>query len=85
MGKKISNKYKLNEEFKDKLVVLEKLMDMYIVNDNVLKLAGIDENIGSWNLILLKDHRPTGVLIDGPIALLIKFYLKDIERKKLMH
>ena len=65
---------KLNEEFKDKLVVLERIDGhAYIVNDNVLKLAGIDKNtLVRGGLVLLKDNRPTGVLIDGPMALVDK-------------
>jgi len=62
---------KLNEEFKDKLVVLERIDGhAYIVNDNVLQLSGIDKNtLVRGGLVLLKDDKPTGVLIDGPMSL----------------
>ncbi len=62
---------KLNEEFKNKLVVLERIDGhAYIVNDNVLELSGIDKNtLVRGGLILLKDNKPTGVLIDGPMSL----------------
>ena len=72
--KKFPINTKLNEEFKDKLVVLERIDGhAYIVNDNVLKLAGIDKNtLVRGGLVLLKDNRPTGVLIDGPMALVDK-------------
>ena len=62
---------KLNEEFKNKLVVLERIDGhAYIVNDNVLELSGIDKNtLVRGGLVLLKDDKPTGVLIDGPMSL----------------
>ena len=62
---------KLNEEFKDKLVVLERIDGhAYIVNDNVLQLSGIDKNtLVRGGLVLLKDNKPTGVLIDSPMSL----------------
>ena len=62
---------KLNEEFKNKLVILERIDGhAYIVNDNVLELSGIDKNtLVRGGLVLLKDDKPTGVLIDGPMSL----------------
>ena len=65
---------KLNDEFGDKLVVLERIDGhAYIVNDNVLELAGIDKNtLVRGGLVLLKDNKPTGVLIDGPMSLVDK-------------
>ena len=62
---------KLNEEFKNKLVVLERIDGhAYIVNDNVLELSGINKNtLVRGGLVLLKDDKPTGVLIDGPMSL----------------
>ena len=70
---------KLNEEFKNKLVVLERIDGhAYIVNDNVLKLSGIDKNtLVRGGLVLLKDDKPTGVLIDGPMSLVCLLYTSD--------
>ena len=61
----------LNENFSNKLVVLERIDGhAYIVNDNVLNLAGIDENtLVKGGLVLLKDNKPTGVLIDAPMSM----------------
>ena len=61
----------LNENFSNKLVVLERIDGhAYIVNDNALNLAGIDENtLVKGGLVLLKDNKPTGVLIDAPMSM----------------
>jgi len=61
----------LNKNFRNKLVVLERIDGhAYIVNDNALNLAGIDENtLVKGGLILLKDNKPTGVLIDAPMSM----------------
>ena len=61
----------LNENFRNKLVVLERIDGhAYIVNDNALNLAGIDENtLVKGGLVLLKDNKPTGVLIDAPMSM----------------
>ena len=43
----------------------------YIVNDNALELAGIDEKtLVRGGLVLLKNNKPTGVLIDGPMSMI---------------
>jgi predicted amidohydrolase YtcJ len=62
----------LNKNFKDKLVVLERIDGhAYIVNDNALELAGIDEKtLVRGGLVLLKNNKPTGVLIDGPMSMI---------------
>ena len=69
--KKFPVNTELNKIFKNKLVVLERIDGhAYIVNDNVLKLAGINKNtLVRGGLVLLKDDKPTGVLIDGPMSL----------------
>tara|TARA_B100001093_G_scaffold270813_1_gene258895 strand:- start:764 stop:2395 length:1632 start_codon:yes stop_codon:yes gene_type:complete len=69
--KKFPVNTELNKIFKDKLVVLERIDGhAYIVNDNVLKLAGINKNtLVRGGLVLLMDDRPTGVLIDSPMSL----------------
>ena len=61
----------LNKVFKNKLVVLERIDGhAYIVNDNALELAGIDQNtLVRGGLVLLKDNKPTGVLIDAPMSM----------------
>ena len=61
----------LNKNFRNKLVVLERIDGhAYIVNDNALNLAGIDENtLVKGGLVLLKDNKPTGVLIDAPMSM----------------
>ena len=55
----------LNSIFKNKLVVLERIDGhAYIVNDNALQLAGIDENtLVRGGLVLLKNNKPTLSLI----------------------
>ena len=64
----------LNSIFKNKLVVLERIDGhAYIVNDNALQLAGIDENtLVRGGLVLLKNNKPTGVLIDAPMSMVDK-------------
>ena len=49
----------LNSIFKNKLVVLERIDGhAYIVNDNALQLAGIDENtLVRGGLVLLKNNK----------------------------
>ena len=61
----------LNKVFENKLVVLERIDGhAYIVNDNALELAGIDQNtLVRGGLVLLKDNKPTGVLIDAPMSM----------------
>ena len=64
----------LNKVFKNKLVVLERIDGhAYIVNDNALELAEIDQNtLVRGGLVLLKDNKPTGVLIDAPMSMVDK-------------
>ena len=70
--KKFPINTELNKNFKDKLVVLERIDGhAYIVNDNALELAGIDEKtLVRGGLVLLKNNKPTGVLIDGPMSMI---------------
>ena len=70
--KKFPINTELNKYFKEKLVVLERIDGhAYIVNDNALKLAGIDEKtLVRGGLVLLKNNKPTGVLIDGPMSMI---------------
>ena len=43
------------------------------MNDNALELAGINQNtLVRGGLVLLKDNKPTGVLIDAPMSMVDK-------------
>ena len=69
--KKFPLNLKLNKNFENKIVVLERIDGhAYIVNDYALDLAGIDENtMVRGGLVLLKNNKPTGVLIDAPMSM----------------
>ena len=75
----------LNSIFKNKLVVLERIDGhAYIVNDNALKLAGIDENtLVRGGLVLLKNNKPTGVLIDAPMSMVDKVLPEKTTKEKV--
>ena len=75
----------LNKVFKNKLVVLERIDGhAYIVNDNALELAGIDRNtLVRGGLVLLKDNKPTGVLIDAPMSMVDKVLPEKSTREKV--
>ena len=75
----------LNKVFENKLVVLERIDGhAYIVNDNALKLAGIDQNtLVRGGLVLLKDNKPTGVLIDAPMSMVDKVLPEKSIREKV--
>ena len=75
----------LNKVFENKLVVLERVDGhAYIVNDNALELAGIDQNtIVRGGLVLLKDNKPTGVLIDAPMSMVDKVLPEKSIREKV--
>ena len=75
----------LNKVFKNKLVVLERIDGhAYIVNDNALELAGIDRNtLVRGGLVLLKDNKPTGVLIDAPMSMVDKVLPEKSIREKV--
>ena len=75
----------LNKVFKNKLVVLERVDGhAYIVNDNALELAGIDQNtLVRGGLVLLKDNKPTGVLIDAPMSMVDKVLPEKSIREKV--
>ena len=76
---------RLNNIFKNKLVVLERIDGhAYIVNDNALQLAGIDENtLVRGGLVLLKDNKPTGVLIDAPMSMVDKVLPEKTLKEKV--
>ena len=76
---------RLNNIFKDKLVVLERIDGhAYIVNDNALQLAGIDKNtLVRGGLVLLKDNKPTGVLIDAPMSMVDKVLPEKTLKEKV--
>ncbi|MGS2761791.1 amidohydrolase [Sinomicrobium sp. M5D2P9] len=61
----------LDSLFPDIPVVLERIDGhAYIVNSKVLQMAGIDgQTVSDNGEIVMKDGEPTGVLIDGPMAL----------------
>ena len=69
--KKFPLNLKLNKNFENKIVVLERIDGhAYIVNNYALELAGIDENtMVRGGLVLLKNNKPTGVLIDAPMSM----------------
>ena len=75
----------LNKVFKNKLVVLERIDGhAYIVNDNALELAGINQNtLVRGGLVLLKDNKPTGVLIDAPMSMVDKVLPEKSIREKV--
>ena len=75
----------LNSIFKNKLVVLERIDGhAYIVNDNALRLAGIDENtLVRGGLVLLKNNKPTGVLIDAPMSMVDKVLPEKTTKEKV--
>ena len=75
----------LNSIFKNKLVVLERIDGhAYIVNDNALQLAGIDENtLVRGGLVLLKNNKPTGVLIDAPMSMVDKVLPEKTTKEKV--
>ena len=75
----------LNKVFKNKLVVLERIDGhAYIVNDNALELAEIDQNtLVRGGLVLLKDNKPTGVLIDAPMSMVDKVLPEKSIREKV--
>jgi len=69
--KKFPLNLKLNKNFENKIVVLERIDGhAYIVNNYALELAGINENtMVRGGLVLLKNNKPTGVLIDAPMSM----------------
>ena len=75
----------MNSIFKNKLVVLERIDGhAYIVNDNALQLAGIDENtLVRGGLVLLKNNKPTGVLIDAPMSMVDKVLPEKTTKEKV--
>ena len=75
----------LNKVFENKLVVLERIDGhAYIVNDNALELAGIDQNtLVRGGLVLLKENKPTGVLIDAPMSMVDKVLPEKSIREKV--
>ncbi len=75
----------LNSIFKNKLVVLERIDGhAYIVNNNALQLAGIDENtLVRGGLVLLKNNKPTGVLIDAPMSMVDKVLPEKTTKEKV--
>ena len=75
----------LNKIFENKLVVLERIDGhAYIVNNNALELAGIDQNtLVRGGLVLLKDNKPTGVLIDAPMSMVDKVLPEKSIREKV--
>ena len=75
----------LNSIFKNKLVVLERIDGhAYIVNDNALQLAGIDENtLVRGGLVLLKNNKKTGVLIDAPMSMVDKVLPEKTTKEKV--
>ena len=75
----------LNKVFENKLVVLERVDGhAYIVNDNALELAGINQNtLVRGGLVLLKDNKPTGVLIDAPMSMVDKVLPEKSIREKV--
>ena len=75
----------LNSIFKNKLVVLERIDGhAYIVNDNALQLARIDENtLVRGGLVLLKNNKPTGVLIDAPMSMVDKVLPEKTTKEKV--
>ena len=75
----------LNKIFENKLVVLERIDGhAYIVNDNALELAGIDQNtLVRGGLVLLKNNKPTGVLIDAPMSMVDKVLPEKSIREKV--
>ena len=75
----------LNKVFENKLVVLERVDGhAYIVNDNALELAGIDQHtLVRGGLVLLKDNKPTGVLIDAPMSMVDKVLPEKSIREKV--
>ena len=75
----------LNSIIKNKLVVLERIDGhAYIVNDNALQLAGIDENtLVRGGLVLLKNNKPTGVLIDAPMSMVDKVLPEKTIKEKV--
>ena len=75
----------LNKVFENKLVVLERVDGhAYIVNDNALELAGIDQNtLVRGGLVLLKDNKPTGLLIDAPMSMVDKVLPEKSIREKV--
>ena len=77
----------LNSIFKNKLVVLERIDGhAYIVNDNTLQLAGIDENtLIRGGLVLLKNNKPTGVLIDAPMSMVDKVLPEKTTKEKAVN
>ena len=81
----ISVNTELNKVFKNKLVVLERIDGhAYIVNDNALELAGIDQNtLVRGGLVLLKDNKPTGLLIDAPMSMVDKVLPEKSIREKV--
>ena len=76
---------RLNSIFRNKLVVLERIDGhAYIVNDNALQLAGIDENtLVRGGLVLLKNNKPTGVLIDAPMSMVDKVLPEKTTKEKV--
>ena len=83
--KKFPLNLKLNKNFENKIVVLERIDGhAYIVNDYALDLAGIDENtMVRGGLVLLKNNKPTGVLIDAPMSMVDKILPDKTVKEKV--
>ena len=83
--KKFPLNTQLNKTFKNKIVVLERIDGhAYIVNNNALELAGIDENtMVRGGLVLLKNNKPTGVLIDAPMSMVDKVLPEKTIKEKV--
>ena len=83
--KKFPLNLKLNKNFENKIVVLERIDGhAYIVNDYALELAGIDENtMVRGGLVLLKNNKPTGVLIDAPMSMVDKILPDKTVKEKV--
>lgn len=70
--KEFPTKEILDQLFPNIPVVLERIDGhAYLVNQKALDLAGIDENTTmAGGAVVIKDNKPTGVLIDTPMALI---------------
>ena len=83
--KKFPLNLKLNKNFENKIVVLERIDGhAYIVNNYALELAGINENtMVRGGLVLLKNNKPTGVLIDAPMSMVDKILPDKTVKEKV--
>ncbi|SFW12103.1 hypothetical protein SAMN02927921_00084 [Sinomicrobium oceani] len=70
-GRDFPDNHVLDSLFPDIPVVLERIDGhAYMVNSKVLRMAGIDGKTTSENgQIVLRNEKPTGILIDGPMRL----------------